>query len=264
MAAPPWRLGDGVRNAPATNESSENPHWTVYVDNMRPYMRTRTTDGSDGYTAGSWVEVDLPDGFIPAEITELNVYLGSFSCCTTYNGILVDDRAATDAIFGGSTTAPKDPAYLPTYCRPNPATGPTAATISYQDTTMKLMMTGLNNAAPKRFFSNTGEAYFPITSWNWRTGPINVVQAVSNTTYAGEHRQATATPLATMPNPSGGTLRFEMRGAASNAMLCILGSVAAGTNTAFGLSPWQLTLEFVPVQAAQYGNVKQGTRTQFV
>lgn len=263
MSRPPGYLGDGVRNAPATEGPTEAPHWTVFVDNMRPYMRTRTTDGSDGYTAGSWVEIDIPDGFIPAEITELNVYLGNFVCCCSYSAITISNRAATDATFGGSTTAPRDPAYLPTYCRPNPATGPTASTISYQDTTMRLMMTGLGRASPGRLFSNTGETYFPITNWNWREGPINVAQAATNT-FAGQHRPSSDIALATMPNPSGCTLRFEMRGAASNAMLCVLGSLATGTNPFFGLSAWQLTLEFVPVRSALYGNQRLPPTTQWV
>lgn len=262
MARPIQYLGDGVRDPPKETGPHDQAVWMIEVDSKNPWRNSRTGNGSDGYSPGSWFEIDIPQGFIPAEIGELNVYLGTFTTTPTYSGITISARVTEDASFGGSAAAPTDPNYVPSYCIPNLATGPTAATISYQDTTLRLMMTTIGRATASKYLTSSGDDYVPVVSWNFRVGPIGVSQ-VSTTDYAGTTVTGGDTPIVTMPNPSGSTIRFEMRGAGSNSMMCIRGSSTFGSLPTYGFSPWQVTLILRPVRSAQYGNVSYATAVQY-
>jgi hypothetical protein len=256
----PQRLG--AARAPAATGPTETEIWTLEIDSQRPWRNARACDGTDGYSAGSWVEVDVPHGFIPAEIQALNVYVSNIAKSSWYLvGATIGTQIPSSSFYGGSTAAATLPYYRPSYAIPNPATGPTATNISQADTMVKLVMLGRGRSSPARLLSTSGEQAVTLASWSIWEERAGAVVTQGRLESESTH---TSSAICTIGNPSGETLRFEIRGTASDAMLCVRGCEADGTqNPFFGLATYRATIQLVPARTAQYGSTDSNTATQF-
>lgn len=270
MAAPA-RLGTpGVRNlesAPAL--ASEPEVWTLVVDSNRANGTTCRRNNADtsGLSDHAWYEVDIPQGWIPAEIGMLACYVTEFHA-TPYlaTSVTMTEHPPTVADYGGSDTTNfyDSPFFTPNYTNPQAAL---KTAFSYQDAGARVVMSHRGRGFP-HMLNTAGEDFVEVQSWALREhdpGAMSTAEIVRSFVTV-----PTGVPIVQMYNPSGNTLRFEVRLMMSNAMPALVGQTNGGSvghtecNPDYGFPAWRAVLQFKPIRALQYGNVSQAPSGQFV
>lgn len=269
-ARPPQYLGQGS-SVRALGESpmlaSEPDFWTIQVDSLRADGSvTRRNNAGDGqYSDNAWYEMDIPFGWIPAEISTLAVSVVELSATPFRNtGITFADAtpwAYSTAVPSGAVTPANvplaNPTFVPFYARPGSMA--TAASVSFMDSGCHLAMTvrGSSRGLP-RFLSSVQDDYVSLGSWSLRTDSADFPAIQTD--------QSMNMSLVQISNPSGGTLRFEQRLLASNAMPSLKGAVSTAETVTqnYGFPAWRVTLRLSPIQSAQYGGVAAAPERQFV
>lgn len=233
---PPQYLGQGTgaRNLSEQPFSASEPeYWTMQIDSQRANGRTtRRNDPRDGtYSDNAWLEVDVPFGWIPAEIGQLAVFVVDLQATPWMDPEVTFSLAtpsAYDAVAPTQASASANnfydnPSFLPFYCRPGSMQDPDAyQSISLQDSVAFLAMIHRSKGFPHLLTSSTDE-YVSLGSWPLRSGPLepsNPEDVTPQQTPPYSHGGS----VVAIWNPSGTTLRFEQRLMASNAMPCLRGS----------------------------------------
>lgn len=248
MAEPDWKrmrppqyLGGGTATRALGEKptiASEPEYWTLQLDSQRANGRnTRRCDPTDGsYSDNAWLEVDIPYGWIPAEVGSLAVFVTDLQVTqwmTPAVNFTLALPSTYDASLPTSTSMTANnfytnPSFTPFYCRPGSMA--TAAEVSLQDSQAFLAMIHRGRGFP-HVLSSSGEEYVSLGSWPLVSGNVQEGAPV--------RQQPTPTPpyahggsVVQIFNPSGSTLRFEQRLMASNAMPSVNGSYRSET-TAF-------------------------------
>lgn len=264
----PQYLGGGTATRALGETPSlaqESEFWTIMVDSLRADgANTRRCSGLDGsYSDNAWYEMDIPFGWIPAEIGNLAVTVADLTVTPFRNSVITftgdvpwsfDSNTPTNASAVANNPT-VNPAFTPFYCRSGSAA--TATSVSFMDAGCYLAMTvrGAGRGLP-HYLSSVQDDYVSLGGWSLRTGDGTAPEITSDPTMTSAVVQ--------IANPSGGTLRFEQRLLASNAMPSLLGSAGATTLTSQGFPAWRATLKLTPIRAVQYGGVAVAPEGQFV
>ena len=230
-ARPPQYLGQGggtrsLGESPAL--ASEPEFWTLQIDSLRADgASTRRCDARDGtYSDNAWYEVDIPFGWIPAEIGNLAVTVADLSVTpfraadVTFSPYLpwaFNTNTPTYASAVANNPA-ANPRFVPFYARSGTlATNPAAPVMSFMDSGCYLAMQvrGVSRGLP-HYLSSLKDDFVSLGGW-----PLTNGNDTAPPYYADP---SMTSPVVQISNPSGGTIRFEQRLAASNAMPSIQGS----------------------------------------
>lgn len=265
---PPQYLGGGTATRALGETPSlaqESEFWTIMVDSLRADgARTRRCSGLDGsYSDNAWYEMDIPFGWIPAEVGNLAVTVADLTVTPFRNSNITftgdvpwsfDSNTPSNAsATANNPTA--NPGFTPFYCRSGSSA--TATNVSFMDAGCYLGMTvrGAGRGLP-HYLSSVQDDFVSLGGWSLRTGDGTAPEITSDPTMTSAVVQ--------IANPSGGTLRFEQRLLASNVMPSLLGSAGATTLTSQGFPAWRVTLRLTPIRAVQYGGVAVAPEGQFV
>ena len=266
--SPPQYLGQGgaSRNlGEAPSLASEPEFWTLQIDSLRADgISTRRCDARDGtYSDNAWYEIDIPVGWIPAEIANLAVTVADLSV-TPFRASSITFTA--DVPWSFNTSVPTNasavannpavnPTFKPFYTRSGAMS--TAASVSFMDSGCYLAMQlrGASRGLP-HYLSSLKDDFVSLGGWPLTNG--------NDTAPALYTDPSMTSPVVQISNPSGGTLRFEQRLSASNSMPSLLGSTGATTLTSLGWPAWRLVLRLTPIRAVQYGAVSVAPEGQFV
>jgi len=270
-ARPPQYLGGGTGTralGEAPTQASEPEFWTLQIDSLRADGgSTRRCDARSGsYSDNAWYEIDIPFGWIPAEIANLAVTVADLSVtpfrasAVTFTGDVpwsFDTVTPTYASAVANNPA-ANPTFVPYYARAGAlAAAPANPAVSFMDSGCYLAMQvrGVSRGLP-HYLSSLKDDFVSLGGW-----PLTNGNDTAPPYYADP---SMTSPVVQISNPSGGTIRFEQRLAASNAMPSIQGSEGATTLESLGWPAWRLVLRLTPILAAQYGGVAAGTERQFV
>lgn len=208
--------------------ASEPEFWTLQIDSLRADgASTRRCDAREGtYSDNAWYEIDIPFGWIPAEIGNLAVTVADLSVTpfraadVTFSPYLpwaFNTNTPTYASAVANNPA-ANPGFLPFYARSGTlATNVAAPLVSFMDSGCFLAMQvrGVSRGLP-HYLSSLKDDFVSLGGWPLTNG---------NDTAAPYYADPSMTsPVVQISNPSGGTIRFEQRLAASNAMPSIPGS----------------------------------------
>lgn len=269
MRSPQYLGQGGVTRAlgEAPMVASEPDFWTLQIDSLRADGKvTRRNDAGDGQLSdNAWYEVDIPFGWIPAEIATLAVSVVEISATPFRNtDITFADAtpwAYSAAAPSGTVTPgnvpPVNPTFIPFYARPGAMA--TAASVSFMDSGCYLAMTCRGNTRGfPRLLTSVQDDYVSLGSWSLRTDSANFPTIQTD--------QSMNMSLVQISNPSGATLRFEQRLIASNAMPSIKGAVSTAETVtqAYGFPAWRVVLRLTPIRSVQYGGVAVAPEGQFV
>lgn len=270
-ARPPQYLGGGTGTralGEAPTQASEPEFWTLQIDSLRADSgSTRRCDARSGsYSDNAWYEIDIPFGWIPAEIASLAVTVADLSVtpfrasAVTFTGDVpwsFDTITPTYASAVANNPA-ANPTFVPYYAREGAlAAAPANPAVSFMDSGCYLAMQvrGVSRGLP-HYLSSLKDDFVSLGGW-----PLTNGNDTAPPYYADP---SMTSPVVQISNPSGGTIRFEQRLAASNAMPSIQGSEGATTLESLGWPAWRLVLRLTPILAAQYGGVAVPPERQFV
>ncbi len=261
--------GTGARAlGEAPVQASEPEFWTLQIDSLRANGReTRRCDARDGtYSDNAWYEIDVPFGWIPAEISYLAVTVADLTVTpfrassVTFTGDVpwsFNTGVPTNASAVANNPA-VNPGFVPFYARSGTlGTAPATTSVSFMDSGCYLAMRvrGPSRGLP-HFLSSTQDEYVSLGGWPLTNGDATAPPVLSD--------PSMTSAVVQIANPSGGTIRFEQRLIASNAMPSIQGSEGATTLESLGWPAWRVTLRLTPVLTAQYGGVAVPTERQLV
>ena len=226
---PPQYLGGGTATRALGETPSlaqESEFWTLQVDSLRADgANTRRCDARDGtYSDNAWYEIDIPFGWIPAEIGNLAVTVADLTVTPfraadiTFSPYLpwaYDARTPTYASAVANNPA-ANPSFLPIYARSG-SVSMLSPQVSYMDSGCYLAMTvrGAGRGLP-HYLSSLRDDYVSLGGWPLTTG--------NDTAPAVYSDPSMTAPVVQISNPSGGTIRFEQRLLASNSMPSLPGS----------------------------------------
>lgn len=229
--SPPQYLGQGTTTralGETPSLASEPEFWTLQVDSLRADgASTRRCDARSGtYSDNAWYEIDIPYGWIPAEIANLAVTVADLSV-TPFRAADVTFSPALPWAFNTNTPTyasvvannpAANPGFLPYYARSGTlAANEAAPAVSFMDAGCYLAMQvrGSSRGLP-HFLSSLKDDFVSLGGW-----PLTNGNDTAPPYYADP---SMTSPVVQISNPSGGTIRFEQRLAASNAMPSIQGS----------------------------------------
>jgi hypothetical protein len=265
---PPQYLGQGTTTralGEAPTQASEPEFWTLQVDSLRADgASTRRCDARDGtYSDNAWYEIDIPVGWIPAEIGNLAVTVADLSVTPfrasgiTFTGDVpwsFNTNTPSNASAVANNPA-ANPTFKPFYARSGSMA--TATSVSFMDSGCYLAMQvrGVSRGLP-HYLSSLKDDFVSLGGWPLTNGNDTAPPLYSD--------PSMTSPVVQISNPSGGTIRFEQRLMASNAMPSLNGSTGTTTLVSLGWPAWRVVLRLTPVLTAQYGGVAVATERQFV
>lgn len=274
---PPQYLGGGTA-ARALGEApvlaSHQEAWTIQVDSQRANGATsrRNDPRTEEYSDNAWYELDIPFGWIPAEIGNLAVYVTELSSTAWVNRNITVvqappaawDAAAPSALSLTNHNFYVDPGFIPFYCRPGSM--PNVTSISWQDASayLNFRVKGKGRGLP-HMLTGMREESASLGSWPLRFGSPRDPDGLTPA-FQSFHPGVPGQAVCQIENPSGGTLRFEQRLCASDAMPSIYGrnDVEGLGLPSIGWPAWRVTISLIPVRSVQYGGVAVAPEGQFV